>query len=163
MTTKFLKILFSALLLSAVSTGYAQEQSRIGCMDKAIRMQAEQAKQDFIKQGMKVYKEAMISMESLEPFPIAVQLTKGELYQIVYIGSMSASKMRFELLDGADKKIDERTQAKPIENNAIIYSFVPDKSDVYLLMLTQKTKRPMCGSIAIMQKGDKKPAPAPKK
>ena len=143
--------LFTALPLLA-------QQSRIGCMDKAIRIQAEQAKQDFMKQGLKVYKEAMISMESNEAFPIAVQLNKGELYQIVYVGSMSASKISFELMDGSDVKIDERVLNKPVEANAIVYSFIPEKTDMYLLMLKQKTKKATCGSIAIMQKDDKKPA-----
>lgn len=134
----------------------AQEKPMVGCMDRGIRIQAEQAKQDLRKQGLKVYKEAMIGMESNTPFPIAVELKQGELYQIVYVGSLSASKMTFELLDGKDKKIEEKVLPRPIENNILIYSFVPEKTDMYLMMLTQKSKtKSFCGSIAIFEKDNK--------
>lgn len=137
------------------------QKPAVGCMDRAIRIQAEQAKQNFIKQGMAVYKEAMIGMDPNTPYPVAVQLEKGELYQIVYVGSLSATKMRFELLDGNDKQIDEKVLNRPVENNMVIYSFVPEKSDIYMLMLTQKVRKPTCGSIAIFRK-DSKETPAKK-
>ena len=145
------------------TTAFAQ-QPAVGCMDRAIRIQAEQAKQNFIKQGMKVYKEAMIGMEPNEPYPIAVQLTQGQLYQVVFVGSLSATKIRFELLDGKDKTIDQKVLDRPVENNMIIYSFVPEKTDMYMLMLTQKVRKQTCGSIAIFEKADKaEQAPAGKK
>jgi len=156
---KILTVLGFGLL--AATAAYAQPA--VGCMDRAIRIQAEQAKQNFIKQGMKVFKEAMIGMEPNTPYPIAVQLDKGELYQVVYVGSLSATKIRFELLDGKDKIIDERVLDRPVENNMVVYSFVPEKSDIYMLMLTQKVKKPTCGSIAIFKKEKEEQAPAEKK
>ena len=50
------------------------QTAKVGCMDKAIRLQAEQIKQGFVKQGMEVYKDAMIGMESNAPAPVIVEL-----------------------------------------------------------------------------------------
>lgn len=150
------KLLLVAGFILGVAVVAMAQKPAVGCMDRAIRIQAEQAKQNFMKQGMKVFKEAMIGMEPNIPFPIAVQLNQGELYQIVYVGSLSATKIRMELLDGKDKIIDEKVLDRPVENNMIIYSFVPEKSDIYMLMLTQKVRKETCGSIAIFKKEEKK-------
>jgi hypothetical protein len=151
-----MKKILSVIGISLMTMTAAMAQKpAVGCMDRAIRIQAEQAKQNFIKQGLTVYKEAMIGMGPNIAYPIAVQLTQGELYQIVYVGSLSATKMRMALLDGKDKIIDEKVLDRPVENNMIIYSFVPEKSDIYMLMLTQKVRKETCGSIAIFKKADK--------
>jgi hypothetical protein len=145
--------LFSCLLFLYMQAARAQDQPQVGCNDKVIRLQAEQLKADFKQQGLTVYKDAMMSMESQQPYPIAVQLTKGQLYQFIYVGDRSASKLIFELFDGDDKKIESQTLKEPKQKNFLVYSFVPDKSDVYLIVLTQKWKtRSMCGSFVIMQK-----------
>jgi len=132
---------------------YAQ-QPALGCDDKAMRIQSQQLKHDFASQGLSVYKDAMISMESHQPFPVAVQLDKGKLYQLIFIGSRDAKKISMELFDGADKKIDERIIKKPKEQNFVVYSFTPEKTDMYLLVFTQiKGSKSMCGSFSIMQPG----------
>jgi hypothetical protein len=147
-----MKKLISAIALVAISyTAQAQEQPRIGCMDRAIRIQAEQIKQGFIKQGLNVYKDAMLNMTSKEEYQIAVQLTKGQIYQMVYIGSRQSSKITFDLYQGRNR-IDHKVLNSPEESNQIVYSFIPEKSDLYLVVLTQKQKnRDICGSFTIMQ------------
>lgn len=140
-----------AIAIACSVSAHSQEQPRIGCMDRAIRIQAEQIKQNFIKQGLSVYRDAMLGMSSREPYPIAVQLTKGQIYQMVYIGSRQSSKITFELFHGKDK-IDEKVLNNPEESNQIVYSFIPEKSDMYLVVLTQKLKnKDLCGSFTIMQ------------
>ena len=66
----------------------------------------------------------------------------------------SASKIFFELYDGQDNKLVEKTIKKVDDTNFIIYSFVPQKTDLYLVVLTQKIKgdAEVCGSFTIMQK-----------
>lgn len=152
-----MKQIISLLFLSAVFTSAipanAQQQPNIGCMDKTLRLQAEQIKQDLKAQGMSVYKDAMVSMESREPFPIAVQLTKGQMYQMVFVGSKEASRLTFELYDGQDNKIDQKELDDPADANYVIYPFIPDKTDVYLVVLTQKLKsKTLCSSFCILQK-----------
>jgi hypothetical protein len=119
-----------------------------------MRVQAEQMKHDFRAQGMEVYKDAMLGMRPGEPAPIAVQLVERQMYQFVIIGDANASKIFFELYDGQDNKLVEKTIKKVDDTNFIIYSFVPQKTDLYLVVLTQKIKgdAEVCGSFTIMQK-----------
>lgn len=139
--------------LSLLSFRGLAQDAKVGCEDKAIRYQGEQIKKEFKAQGMTVTRDAMVSMDSRQPFPIGVQLEKGKFYQFIYIGDRRASKIDFELYDGEDKKLDTRTLKNPMENNAIVYAFMPDKSDIYLIVLTQKWKtKPMCGSFTVMEK-----------
>lgn len=150
-----------SVFLSLVFSARAQQQQpNIGCVDKIIKLEAEDLKQTFMKQDMVVYRDAMMSMESQTPFPVAVQLIRGQLYQFIFVGSKESSKITMELFDGDDKKLEQRTGGATSTNpngNYIIYSFIPDKTDLYLIVLTQKLKnRTMCGSFTIMQKAEPK-------
>lgn len=129
------------------------QQPRVGCVNKSMRVQAEQMKHDFKAQGMEVYKDAMLGMSPGQPAPIALQLTEKQLYQFILIGDANASKIYFELYDGQDNKLAEKTIKKGDDTNFIIYSFAPQKSDIYLVVLTQKIKgkADVCGSFTIMQ------------
>lgn len=148
--------LFIFVTLIAQAELHAQIIPALGCNDKAIRLQAEQIKQDFKTQGLEMYKDAMIDMESKQPTPIAVQLTKGVLYQMIYIGSKDANRMSFELYDGSDKKIEDRVLKTPGITNQLIYSFIPEKTDLYLVILYQnKGTQNICGSFSIMQPSSK--------
>lgn len=135
-------------------TNASAQQARVGCVDKSMRVQAEQMKHDFKAQGMEVYKDAMLSMKPGQPYPIAVQLTEKELYQFILVGDGDAGKIYFELFDGKDHKLAEKVIKKGDGTNFIIYSFMPQKSDIYLVVLTQKVKgnADVCGSFTIMQK-----------
>lgn len=155
MRNKLLALGFVTITFFSAQSAIAQ--ANIGCMDKSIRLQSEQIKTNFKQQGLTVFKDAMISMESKQPFPVAVQLNKGILYQLVFIGNRQASGLTFELFDGKDNKIGEQSADDPNKNNYIIYSFVPEKTDLYLIVLTQKIKqKSVCSSFSILEKGDGK-------
>lgn len=148
-------ILLTTILLLTVtcSTAFAQ-QPKIGCVDKSIRLQGEQMKHDFKAQGMEVYKDAMLGMDAKEPYPIAVQLNAQQQYQFIFVGNGNATKLFFELYDGADTKLEERVVENNGGNNFIIYSFTPQKTDLYLVVLSQKVKGKgqVCGSFSVMKK-----------
>lgn len=158
--SKHIIVLFSLLILAC--NAYSQQrQPNVGCIDKAIKIQAQDLHLSFAKQGMTIYRDAMISMNDREPFPVAVQLEKGHLYQLILIGSKGAGKIKMEIFDGKDKKIGDKTASldKTDQNsNCIIYSFVPSTTDLYLIVLSQKAKgKELCGSFSIMEKeADKK-------
>ena len=142
------------LATASFSKSFAQEQPNIGCIDKAVILQADDVKQGFMKQGMTIYRDATISMESQTPFPIEVKLVQGHLYEFLFIGSNDATT-KLELYDGDDQNIGTRSLAKGGSPGYIIYSFTPSKTDMYLLMLTQKLRHDtMCGSFTIMEKSD---------
>lgn len=156
MRTLFSLVSFCIFSLT-VNTIQAQ-QAKIGCVDKAVRLQSEQFKSDLKTQGQEVYKDAMIGMVSMEPYPVAVQLQGGELYQLIFIANAAASKIYFELYDGADKKIEEKKIDNDGGKNFVVYSFMPQKTDMYLVVMTQKVKgkKQVCGSFTIMQKAHSK-------
>lgn len=156
---RFITLLFISFIV--VIKIQAQNRPNIGCIDKAMKLQAEDLLLSFVKQKMSVYKDATISMNSQEPFPIEVRLEKGTLYQFIFVGRKDASKIKMELFNGEDKKIAEKV-AKPIasnyNSNCIIYTFTPEKTDIYLVMLSQKTKHDnQCTSFTIMEQKKEKP------
>lgn len=145
------KILLASVILFTCATGYAQ-QTALGCMDQAIRLQSQQIKHDFKAQGVIPVKDMMITMKSHEPAGIKLPLTQGRLYQLVYIGSKDANSLRFELYDGADFRIEDRKIEKPSETNFLIYSFTPEKNDTFTVVLTQNIgSKTMCGSFTVLQ------------
>lgn len=159
------RILFSCLLLTATASFVYGQQANIGCVDKAILLKAQSVKQGLTQQGMEIYHDAMVGMESMEPYPIAVKLEKGHTYQLLYIGNADAAKITMELFDGDDKKLGEKSLMKGQQPGYIVYAFTPEVSDTYLIVLTQKLKnKSMCGSFTILdQNPDKsktKPATA---
>lgn len=148
-----MKRIIQVLLLLTVCTGLRAQESRLGCNDKAIRLQAEQIKAGLKAQGFKVVRDAMITMDSRQPAPIGIQFVKGKLYQLIYIGDRRASRIDFELLDENDKRIEHMQLKKPSENNFLIYAFTPAVSDIFLVILSQRWKtNSMCGSFTIMEK-----------
>ena len=145
------KILFASAILFMSAAGYAQ-QTALGCMDQSIRLQSQQIKHDFKAQGVIPIKDMMITMKSHEPAGIKLPLTQGKLYQLVYIGSKDASGLRFELYDGANFRIEDRKVEKPSETNFLIYSFTPEKTDTFTVVLTQHIGgKTMCGSFTVLQ------------
>jgi hypothetical protein len=151
---KTIAVIAVVLFTASFSRIFAQDQPNVGCIDKAVKLQAEDVKRGFINQGMTVYRDAMIGMESQTPFPIEVKLVQGHLYEFLFIGNTDAN-IKLELYDGEDQNIGTRSLAKGESPGYIIYSFTPAKTDMYLLMLTQKLKHEtMCGSFTIMEKQD---------
>jgi len=140
----------SLLIVLFSGTAFAQPAS-IGCVDKYTRLQAEELKLGFTKHGMEVYKDANVSMHADEPYPVAVQLNKGVMYQMIFVGNMAAKEVRLELFDGDDKKMGMK-ETKKDDPNYIIYSFIPEKTDMYLVVLSQRAKnKEMCSSFTILR------------
>jgi hypothetical protein len=141
-------VAFFMLIFSGAA--FAQPAS-IGCVDKYVRLQAEELKLGFTKHGMEVYKDANVSMHADEPYPVAVQLNKGVMYQMIFVGNMAAKEVRLELFDGEDKKMGMK-ETKKDDPNYIIYSFIPEKTDMYLVVLSQRAKnKEMCSSFTILR------------
>ena len=168
------KTLLIALLAGLTFTSYAQ-RPKTGCVDANIQAQSEGIKTGYGKQGYTVFQEALFQMTSMEPVPVAVKLTQGVPYQLVFIGNEHASRVMMEIYDGQDHKIDEKIERA---DNNIVFSYTPTKTDVYLITITQKKAlKDMCGYFGVLAKGLRstpvakgtnpptavKPAPAPVK
>lgn len=145
----------AALFLSLMISGFSgrAQQARIGCMDKDIRLQADEIKQHYTAQGFTVFRDAMLSMESMMPFPVVAQLSKGQLYRVIFVASPNSSKMRLETYNGHDQKLDEKIATRNREQPSFIdMSFIPEQSDNFLFILMQKWKnKDVCGSFTILK------------
>lgn len=152
-----MNFLKSLLLLAAfslpVSFGALAQKPAVGCIDKSIRLQADEIKHFYIDQGMIVYRDAMINMESLQPIPVMTDLQKGQLYQVVFVGHPAAQRMKLEMFDGNDNKMDEKFTMRGRDMpNVIIYTVTPERTDSYLFTFMQKLKNEnMCGSVCILK------------
>lgn len=147
-----------AILLGFLSFSFTS-QAQPKCQDPAIEGLANNIKSTYQKQGLKVFRESMLDMVSMEPTPIAVSLQEGTTYQFIFIGSNQASKLMLELFDGADKRIDQKTERGV---DYITYSFTPKVSEVYLITLIQKKgAKNVCGYFAVLTNNLPKPIATP--
>lgn len=145
---------FLAIATSLLFAGYAQaqQQPKVGCVDRAIRIQAEQLKHDFKAQGLTATKDMMLGMTSKQDYPLAVELKAGELYQLIFTGSREAERMGFVLYDTEGKLIEAKELNEPAKTNFMVYSFTPEKTGRYTLNLRQNLKkRELCGSFIVME------------
>lgn len=140
-------ILFTALSFSQQATA---QKPRTGCNDVSIKNQGDGVKTGLTKQGLSLFQEAMISMQTMEPAPVVVKLNAGQSYQFIFVGDQDASRMAMELYDGKDKKVDEKVVRGG--GNQIVYTYTAPKTDEYLITLMQKKRGRdnMCGYFGVM-------------
>jgi hypothetical protein len=150
-----MKSLFSFIVILFLSIAANAQSEQLGCIDKDMRVQAEGLKQSFIKQGLSVFKDAQFTMHSNEPMPIAIDMVKGRIYQMVFVGSTQAQKLRLEVLNGDHKKVTVKETGKG-DPNFIVYSFIPDRTDSYLVILSEKFRGAQaCGSFTLLHDAPK--------
>jgi hypothetical protein len=153
---KTLVLLLSLLAIVFAAPAIAQTEQRqpVGCIDPTIRLQADAIKQHYLSQGFKVYRDAMINMESMVPFPIMVQLAQGHLYEIIFVGNPAATNHKMMVYDSNDRKFDEKFVSKhhgEEASNYIIYEFVPERTDAYVFeFMTRLKNKQVCGSVCIL-------------
>lgn len=140
----------SFLLVTIFATQTYAQKNAVKCVDPDVQGRADNIKSMYEKQGKVVFQESVLNMTSMEPSPVAVRLQQGITYEFIFVGSSQASRMMLELFDGRDKKLDHK-----VEKNAthLLYTFTPNKTEVYLITLTQKKgTKDMCGYFGIMVK-----------
>ncbi len=145
-------ILLSIAILPFQGLAQQQNAPSIGCIDRDIVLRVDDVKQGYLQNGMKVYKDAMVSMESEVPYSIEVKLEKNIKYRFLYMGSDISARSSIELYDGQDKLITKKEIARGEQPGYLTVDYVPSQTDVYLLVLLQKQKHAsMCGSFTILQ------------
>jgi hypothetical protein len=82
------------------------------------------------------------------------------MYQLIFVANGRASKATMEIMDGNDKRLVTKQKDKN-GTNYIVYSFIPDKTDLYLIVLSQKFKgKSTCGSFTVLYDGPDPSKPA---
>jgi hypothetical protein len=150
-----MKKLFTIVGLSLIAFKGTAQQTALGCVDAAMRVQAEQIKRDFKAQGFASIKDMMITMKSKQASGVRIVLTAGKLHQLVFIGSKDANNMHFELYDKADFLLGEQKVTDPMTSNLVIYSIVPEKTDTVVVALSQNLKeKTACGSFTVLRQDE---------
>ena len=155
MKSQFLLLsLFTFLFTAnAVSQNAVRQAS---CSDKGILMTADSLKQDLIKQGFVIVKEASMTMESEYEMPVIVPLTQGSWYQFVFIGDITSRLCEVRMFDWNEKQVVyEKNIAGDTEANVISYSYVPQFSEYHMikpLQVNKKKKGELCGYVMLLKK-----------
>lgn len=153
-TMNKLAVLFFTLLLSFSSNLlFAQQPPNLGCKDTSILKQGMEIKKHYTDQGFTVYRDAMIGMESRIPYPVIMQMNRGDLYVIVFIGSKEARRLDMDLYEPNEVVIQKiNVQRNRDQPNYIIHTFSPTYSGQYLAVALQKWKdKSMCGSFFVLK------------
>ena len=154
---KNLKLLFLLLLIfsagkNAVSQNVIHQSA---CADPFILHQADSIKQDLIKQGFLIVKEASMAMESEFEMPVIVPLTEGSWYQFVFIGDLSSRLYEVRMFDWDEKQVVyQKKNWGDTEGNVISYSYIPKLSEYHMMKPVQvnNKKKNLCGYVMLLKK-----------
>ena len=125
------------------------------CNDPYILHQADSIKQEFIKQGFLVVKEASMTMESEYEMPVIVPLTQGNWYQFIFIGDVTSKLYEVRMFDWNEKQVVyQKKQWSDGDGNIISYSYIPQFSEYHMMKPVQvnKKKKNLCGYIMLLKK-----------
>lgn len=126
------------------------------CSDKAILLTADSVKQDLMKQGFIIVKEASMTMESEYEMPVIVPLTQGSWYQFVFIGDVTSRLFEVRMFDWNEKQVVyEKHMAGDSDGNVISYSYIPQFSEYHMikpLQVNKHKKKELCGYVMLLKK-----------
>lgn len=156
------QLLLTSLLFTFffVSTAKSQDVIRqVACSDKAILLTAESIKQDLIKQGFIIVKEASMTMESEYEMPVIVPLTQGSWYHFVFIGDVTSKLYEVRMFDWNENQVVyEKNKSGENDANVISYSYIPQFSEYHMiktLQVNKKKKKDLCGYVMLLKKVNK--------
>ncbi len=156
-----MKYLFEKLTLSTVClfafVQFSKGQDRIvqkPCFDSALQKQSDSIKAYLKQKGFVTVKEATMTMQSEYEMPVIVPLTEGTWYQFVFIGDRDSKLYEVRMYDWAERQV--AYQKNGIENNLIMFPFIPKKTSYYVIKPVQvsniKKKKELCGYIILFKK-----------
>ncbi|UAY51747.1 hypothetical protein [Ferruginibacter albus] len=125
------------------------------CSDPTIIHEADSVKQELIKQGFIVVKEASMQMESEYEMPVVVPLTQGSWYQFVFIGDATSKLYEVRMYDYDERQVAyQKKQWGDVDGNVISYSYIPQFSEYHMIKPVQvnKKKKNLCGYVMLLKK-----------
>ena len=154
---KNLKLFFLVLLIFSAGTNAISQNviHQSACADPFILHQADSIKQDLIKQGFLIVKEASMAMESEFEMPVIVPLTEGSWYQFVFIGDLSSRLYEVRMFDWDEKQVVyQKKNWGDTEGNVISYSYTPKLSEYHMMKPVQvnNKKKNLCGYVMLLKK-----------
>lgn len=109
----------------------------------------------FSSKGFVVLKENSITMESAYEMPIIVPMTRGAIYEFVFIGDPSSRLYEVRMYDWAEKQvIYQKKLWGDVDGNIISYAYSPANSEYHMIKPVQvnKSKKKLCGYVMLLKK-----------
>lgn len=150
--------IFSTLFIFFLFALQVKSQNVIrqaACSDPSIIHQADSIKQELIKQGFIVVKEASMTMESEYEMPVIVPLNQGSWYQFVFIGDVTSKLYEVRMYDWNEKQVVyQKKMWGDVDGNVISYSYIPQFSEYHMIKPVQvnKKKKNLCGYVMLLKK-----------
>ena len=140
------------LLFSGSFASTALAQAAVPGDDIMLR-QADEIKKHYTDQGFSVLQDVLIPMESMAPYDVVAPLLQGQMYELVFIGNPNAVRLKLELYDAGDNKMDEKfVFQNRQEPNYILYTIVPERSGNYHFAFLQQWKnKSLNASLCLMR------------
>jgi len=156
MKNLFYFIIFICLLARGTESRSQNIARQSGCSDSFILHQADSIKQDLIKQGFLIVKEASMAMESEYEMPVIVPLKQGEWYQFVFVGEPTSRLYEVRMFDSDEKQVFYKKHLwGDVDGNVISYTYAARFSEYHMIKPVQvnKTKKKgLCGYIMMFKK-----------
>src|SRR6266568_7791378 len=102
------RLLLTTLLTTLLFSIQSRSQDVIhqsSCSDPYIIHEADSVKQELIKKGFIIVREASMEIESEYEMPVIVPLTQGSWYQFVFIGDYSSRLYEVRMYDWNEKEV----------------------------------------------------------
>ncbi len=135
---------------------HAQEIIRQeSCDIKSYLTEIDSLKTFFSSKGFIVLKEASMSMESAYEMPIIVPMTRGALYEFVFIGDPSSRLYEVRMYDWEERQVVyKKNMWGDVDGNIISYAYIPQSTEYHMINPLQinKFKKKLCGYVMLMKK-----------
>jgi hypothetical protein len=125
------------------------------CDPRPYQAQIDSLKSIFTAKGYILLREASMTMVSEYEMPIVVPMTRGSLYEFVFIGDPSSRLYEVRMYDYDEKQVVyQKKMWGDVDGNIISYAYVPQFSEYHMIKPVQvnKTKKKMCGYVMLLKK-----------
>jgi hypothetical protein len=156
MKTHFIRWLPVILFSFFSSVLHAQEILRPeSCDIKSYLTEIDSLKTFFSSKGFIVLKEASMTMESAYEMPIIVPMTRGDMYEFVFIGDPGSRLYEVRMYDWDERQVVYKKNLwGDVDGNIISYAYVPMDSEYHIIKPVQvnKSKKKLCGYVMLLKK-----------
>ena len=125
------------------------------CDTKPYQAQIDSLKTFFTARGYILLREASMTMVSEYEMPIIVPMSKGALYEFIFIGDPSSRLYEVRMYDYDENQVVyKKNMWGDVDGNIISYAYVPRSSEYHMIKPVQvnKTKKKMCGYVMLLKK-----------
>ncbi len=150
------KWLLALIILFNVQVIFGQKVIRQeSCDTRPYQEQIDSLKTFFTARGFILLREASMTMESEFEMPIIVPMSRGALYEFIFIGDPSSRLYEVRMYDNDEKQVVyQKKMWGDVDGNIISYAYIPQFSEYHMIKPVQvnRTKKKMCGYVMLLKK-----------